>query len=296
MACGTCCQGVYVEVTEDEAQRVTRLGAELGVERPVQDGGLRFQGGRCVFLGEDMLCRLHGAYGMDSKPLTCRQFPYVSTGTESGVRTGVDPSCAHAWQSWKTGPELVPEPSVHTRKRHMHPSHLPLEDRLLAALSVPGLTVAGALNLLAGGAPGQVLPRGFAGRLVRRLAAADVAAWVSDDQTGNGVRRALAHLPAAIAGWSADQPPEWPVLTREQEDWALEAVRRMLHLRLAPTIPAVPAVALLSLCGAVATGWANPAPAVWGPAYAAWLRSVRVRAFWQALAPDPATMQWLGSG
>ena len=91
------------------------------VERPVEDGGLRFSDGRCVFLRDDMLCKLHAAFGMESKPLTCQQFPFVATGTESGTRAGIDPSCAHAWQTWQDGPEVTANEHLKVRDLERSP-------------------------------------------------------------------------------------------------------------------------------------------------------------------------------
>ena len=69
LTCGTCCQGVYVEVGPEEVPRIEEAARALGVEDPIDDGGLRFENGRCVFLGEDLLCDIHRRFGGEAKPV-----------------------------------------------------------------------------------------------------------------------------------------------------------------------------------------------------------------------------------
>jgi hypothetical protein len=70
----------------------------------------------------------------------------------------------------------------------------------------------------------------------------------------------------------------------------------MLFLRLAPLIPSVQGVTLLTLGGALACAWTNADPEHFGPALAGWARAIRFRALWQALTPDAITMRWLATG
>jgi hypothetical protein len=63
---------------------------------------LNFSSGACIFLGSDRLCRLHKAYGAESKPLPCRLFPYRAVRTETGTRLTVSPRCFEAHRSYQS--------------------------------------------------------------------------------------------------------------------------------------------------------------------------------------------------
>lgn len=297
LTCGNCCSGgLFIEVGDDERPRIERLAAGLGVEDPVVDGGLRMDAGVCVFLDDDRLCRLHKQAGPEAKPLTCQQFPFAAVRTEQGVRAGIDPACSTAWRTWRDGPERIPE-RIKPRERVLREDQREGERALIAALGRSETTVAGMLHLLTTGRPGgPALPGGFARRWILRLRELDLAQFLADDDTGPGLARPLAALPAAIAALDPDDPPDWPVLSSEQDAWAVEVTRRMLFLRLAPLIPAVQAVALFTLGGAVTCGWAHTEPERFGPALAGWSRAIRFRRLWRRLAPDAATLQWLATG
>ena len=61
----------------------------MGIDQPFVNGVLRqTEEGRCVFLDETHLCRIHAQYGADAKPLICRQYPIVGVRTETGERQG----------------------------------------------------------------------------------------------------------------------------------------------------------------------------------------------------------------
>lgn len=291
LSCGRCCHGVYIELDEDEQRRVTEYAAELGVSEPIREGGLRFEKGSCVFLGEDWLCNIHRKWGAEAKPHTCQQFPFTAIEDGDVHRAGIDPACQTAYKTWITGPEAVPA-QIHARHRALHPSQLAPERALIGALA-PGATVAGLLGLLCTGRPTDTLDPALAERILVRLKAADLAGFVARDDTGAGVRLGLQHLPAAIE--RLERAPEFS-LSAEQDAWAVEVARRMVFLRLAPLLPSVQAVALLTLIGAVACYWADPAEDRFGPAISAWSRGIRWRTLWQGIAPDPETLSWLATG
>ena len=294
--CGTCCQGVFVEVDGEEAERATRLGAELGIEEAVTDGGLRFENGACVFLGESMQCRLHATYGAEAKPLRCQQYPFVAIRTETGeLRAGIDPSCENSWRSWRDAPVVQPGEAV-VRHRPIRQEQAPLEGQLLKLSGHPGLTLTTWLRVLAAAGPGDGPPVGFAGRLIAQAQVMHLTDYLERSDTGAAIARALHHLPDHIAGWDMDTPPPWPELAPELDAFVVEATRRMIFLRLAGTHPSVLATALLTLSGAVICAWASPEPTRFGPAFSAWTRAIRVRRFWQPLAPDPMTLRWLATG
>jgi len=287
---------VWVEVDPEDVPRIEEAAAALGVERPVHDGGLRFEGGHCVFLAEDMRCEIHRRFGGTTKPARCQQFPFVAVRAEDSLRAGIDPACGTAWQTWRDGP-VVEVGEVVLRARPLHPDLRAAEKALVAATGAPDATVAGLLHLLCTGAPGGPrLPPGFAGRWIERLQAADLAGLLADPQNGRALRLALGAFPDAIAALDALALPSWPVLDAAQDAWAVEATRRMVFLRLASLIPTPLGVALQSLGGAVACAWVDPTPERFGPAFAGWLRLVRLRALWQKLTPDADSMRWLATG
>lgn len=83
-SCGRCCSTTWA-VTLDRA-KVKALRkhdwSHLGAGDPfmVNDGPggefrLRMVDGRCVFLGDDKLCRIHAEVGYDEKPESCKAFP-----------------------------------------------------------------------------------------------------------------------------------------------------------------------------------------------------------------------------
>jgi len=292
---GTCCQGLYVEVGDEARARIEDIAAQLGVDTPIVEGGVRFDNGQCVFLGDDLLCNIHREHGGEAKPLTCQQFPFVAIETETEHRAGIDPACSSAWRTWRNGPRLVPE-QLHTRLRTLNPPEQHAERAIISAASQPGMTVAGLLHLICAGRPGSDLPPGFASRWVRRLVAADLPAFLDRPDTGHALRAHLGGVARAVEGLDPNAPPEWPVLDPEWDAFAVEVTRRMLFLRLAPLIPSVMGVALLTLGGTLACAWANADPEHFGPALAGWARAIRFRAVWQAITPDAETMRWLATG
>ena len=85
--CGSCCRGNIVPLQNDDLQRlraqhweehpdfahqpfIIRRGLFSRQDRLAQRGD-----GRCVFLGEDSLCRIHKEFGFNEKPLVCRMYP-----------------------------------------------------------------------------------------------------------------------------------------------------------------------------------------------------------------------------
>lgn len=287
---------MFVEVDPGEVPRIEQAAAALGVEHPIEDGGLRFEDGRCVFLGDDLLCEIHRRFGGETKPIRCQQFPFVAVQAEDTLRAGIDPACGTAWKTWRDGPVLEVGDVV-LRTRPLHPSQRSTEKALIAATGAPDATVTRLLHLLCTGAPGgPALPPGFAGRWIERLQAVDLAGILADGKTGRALRLALRALPEAIAALDPRAPPRWPAIDDDQDAWVVEATRRMLFLRLAPLIPTPLGVALFALGGAVACGWVDAASERFGPAFSGWLRLMRLRALWRALTPDPDAMRWLATG
>lgn len=297
LGCGGSCRGVNVPlVGEDEIGRMVVLAYGLGIDNPIVDGALRLQDGACVFLDADARCRLHTRWGPEAKPRVCRQYPTVVVHTEAGARSGIDPGCYTAWKTWRTGPEVDVEAFVGAEAT-LDERQARYEAGLLGVTGQPGATIA---RLLEAMCPGKVddtgLPPGLAARMVERVQAADVPGLVARPEAGASFRAALAPLAASVGTWRADAPPVWRGLPAESEAWAVEVVRRTLHLRLSSRIPYVQGVALLVATGAVVCGWADARPEAFGPALAAWSRALRMPAFWRALTPDPAALLWLATG
>ena len=108
--------------------------------------------------------------------------------------------------------------------------------------------------------------------------------------------RPLAHAPAVLDSLDPTSVTP-PTLTAEQEAFTLDTVQRALFLRHAPKLqPAVLGHALILVIGALALGWADPTPAVYGRGLAAWTRVARQRALWLRLMPDPSVLRWLVTG
>lgn len=298
LGCGGSCRGVNVRlVGDDEPARIAKLADELGVERAIEGGALRQLDGSCVFLDEQLRCRIHARFGAEAKPRICRQYPTVVVHTESGLRAGIDPGCYTAWRTWRDGPEIDVEAFVGGRA-DLDAREAGIERGLLALIDRPGASIASTVGALCPGAPDSTgLPAGFASRLVERLHTADLAGLIARPEAGPSLRGSLRPLADAVRGWSPAKPPPWPTQAPEEvEAWGLEVLRRTLYLRTAAHIPFVQGVALLTVAGTVACSWTDPRIEAFGPAMAGWSRALRAPAFWRALVPDPGALLWLATG
>ncbi|MFT4622556.1 MAG: hypothetical protein ACI8PZ_001212 [Myxococcota bacterium] len=297
-ACGMCCHGHSVGLTGDEPARMREYAAALELPDPIDDEGfLRFDGGRCLFLDTDRLCRIHKRWGMAAKPRVCQVYPRRHISTAGGMRFAIDPTCGTGWQSWRTGPAELPLPIESPTRKPYPPQEVAAEGAVLQATGHPQASVAGLASLVCGGPPVAAdLPPGFADRALTRLRAARLAQLLAKPELGSAVGEALAHLPPALDAIT-DLPP-WPGrLTAEQEAFTLDVVRRAIWLRQAPSmLPAVLGHTLVLTVGAVGLAWADPRPEVYGPALAAWTRVSMQRALWLRLFPDPTVLRWLATG
>lgn len=59
----------------------------------------RVENNRCLFLAPDNLCDIHRELGIESKPLPCREFPFVYRDTPDGVLVGTTYFCTSAQQN-----------------------------------------------------------------------------------------------------------------------------------------------------------------------------------------------------
>ncbi len=86
-ACGDCCRGPIIRLSDDELRRIRQQGWHQhpeyrGVRIVERDGLLKRRyrlvhrsDGNCVFLAADGRCRIHSDHGEAAKPLPCRLFP-----------------------------------------------------------------------------------------------------------------------------------------------------------------------------------------------------------------------------
>lgn len=127
-ACGACCHGLVVELTEEEEARIDAslyrdiIGDEdyateafIDPEEPTKRV-LRQRSdddNACIFLSEDGLCQIHARQGMTHKPDACQIFPYMVIHVPGGrPRVGMRTNCQSMHETWKTGTtadEAVPE-------------------------------------------------------------------------------------------------------------------------------------------------------------------------------------------
>lgn len=85
--CATCCRGTIFALSEADLARLREQQWEKHPDfrgvKILQAHGLlkktyslaKRKDGTCVFLGRDGLCRIHGRFGFDAKPLVCRMAP-----------------------------------------------------------------------------------------------------------------------------------------------------------------------------------------------------------------------------
>lgn len=292
--CGGSCQGVFVSLLPDEEPKVRAQAEVLSVREPIVDGRLRREQGRCVFLDEGHLCRIHQAFGGDEKPAVCQQYPLVAVRTSSGLRVGIDPGCYTHIQTRGTG-EPVDVAGLVQNEVPMDKQDEAFEQALVHALSAGRLGPV--LDMLGGQRPrpDSVPSKAFQQRWAQRLREAKLHEFTQLDDFAPAMRQGLDPLIAAAAN-QADEPAAWS-LPEPLERHAADAVSRLLHLRVANSaIPVIPAVAILGIGGAVATAWSTSDPDEYGWRLAAWVRAIRIPAFWRRIIPDTQALMQLARG
>jgi Fe-S-cluster containining protein len=286
--CGGSCQGVNVSLSsQEELTQVLAQAEQLGISDAAPEGVLRRVHGRCVFLGDDELCRIHGAWGMSAKPKVCQQYPMIATRVGDETRVGLDPGCFHSVKSWTTGPE-VPGGSLMVSVSAQPDALLPHEERVMAVLEQAESIEQALANLVPGGL------EGFLGRWIQALQEVDLADLLADPDTPSSLEQSLGPLARALATWTTIPGP--PELSENARAFALDATKRMVWLRLCSKIPSPAVVALLSLGGAMACGWTNTDDAAFGQALAGWMRAIRAPAVLGRLLPSPQSLQTLVEG
>lgn len=98
-SCAGCCHDFTVQL---RAEDVARLKEQQWEQRLGQSPIVHFRGrdwlrqredGACIFLIDDGLCRIHGEFGLEHKPLACQMFPFVLTPTDKGIQVGLSYAC-----------------------------------------------------------------------------------------------------------------------------------------------------------------------------------------------------------
>ena len=103
--CGRGCKTAWqIKVASDEAERIQEH--PLGL-RVINQNGSAFdktddgyvihfpnlEEPRCGFLLDDNRCEIHAELGIDAKPVTCQQFPFMMTKTPEGIFVGASFFC-----------------------------------------------------------------------------------------------------------------------------------------------------------------------------------------------------------
>lgn len=291
LQCGGICHSA-VPLRTDEVKGIEKSARKLGISKPIDGDHLRRIGGKCVFLAKDRRCKLHSRFGAEAKPVICQQFPVVSIRTEDSVRVGVDPGCLMTSQSWRDGPELVPDQLLASKVSLPQSAHA-AEQEILDATSVNGQTLGGLLAILTGEPSMGGPPAGFAARLAQRVRGSNLSARIRHPDTVLPLRDVLSGVADRID--SLTGPPDW-ALGSDEDAFAIEAIRRMVFLRIVHFFPLPLGTSLVVASGAVLCAWAHPEPEQFGPAMSAWCRIVRTPEVVAELVPDPSALQWLAHG
>ncbi|MCC6619685.1 MAG: YkgJ family cysteine cluster protein [Deltaproteobacteria bacterium] len=307
--CGTCCQGWRVHlVSHEEEAKIAAQAAELGVTDPMMpdtprpDGKpnykmLRSHEGRCVFLSDEKRCRIHERWGIEEKPLVCRQYPRRVTLTEDGLRIGIDPTCSSVDRSWIDGPEI--QPLVGMRSDAMLDATLAAsENALLGLVLQPDMTVARFVNIITGSPTlDDELPVAFVARVIAALRVANLPPMLEDPELGPEMRWRLAPVAELLKTLDPTQPPTWAgALTPMRDAFALELLRRHLFLRLGDQMLPPIAQTLLVVMGIMLCAWSDPIGDYFGTTLSCWMRIIRFRNAWASIMPETETARWLLSG
>jgi len=272
-----------------EGTRITRHAEALGIEAPIEGRALRQVDGRCVFLGDDRLCRIHATFGEAEKPRVCQSYPRLTVSAEDALRVGADPSCSSTWRSYRDGPSLdFARPTVpHEDERP--PDYAAREEQLLALMRPAGTTLA---RVVAGliGDPRHLpdLPPDFASHALARMRAA--RSLLAHPAAGAVTRANLAATHAFLAALDPRHPPQL-TLSPEVSAFPLAVASRTLFLRLGEYDLLPADVLLIVLAGAIACAAADPTIERFGPALSGWSRVSRLPGAWRLVFPTPAALR-----
>ena len=284
--CGRSCHGVKVRLWSDaERQRIIDAAETMGVPDPIVDGRLRMVDAHCVFQNDEGLCGIHAKFGFEAKPVACQQYPLIVLDTELGRRAGIDPSCFTHFGSWRTAPELPLVTKV-TNKLEFDAAQIQMEGRVLHALARP---FDESLSMLVQD------PEHFGKRLVTVIQAADLEAPIHAPEAGQFLRQYMSALIAYID--TLDPETVTVTLSGERAAFTMDIAQRMVGLRLMPSYPLLPGVALLSLVGGIVSDWHHPDDDdAFSATLSTWTRAIRRPAFWGELTPSEEALRILVGG
>lgn len=98
-SCAGCCRDFTVQLRPEDVARLEeqeweqRLGRSPIVHFRGRDWLRQREDGGCIFLEEDGLCRIHGEFGLEHKPLACQMFPFVLAPNDRGIQVGLSYAC-----------------------------------------------------------------------------------------------------------------------------------------------------------------------------------------------------------
>lgn len=173
--CGNCCREYFVTVTAEEKDRIERQGWASRPEFIGQPIFVRVgrvwsnefrlahrADGACVFLDERGLCRIHGEFGEQAKPIVCQFYPYMLAPTDKDLRPSVRFSCPsvvrnlgrpvrdQAEEIRRYAKQLVPADARPPKPPPLRPGQSLEWDRLLEVVDALESIITGAASKLPG--------------------------------------------------------------------------------------------------------------------------------------------------
>lgn len=109
--CGNCCTDYVVPVSDEEKKRIEGQKWEEVAEfagKPLfvrhspwwkfwkKKYRLRTKDDHCIFLDDKGLCKIHGKFGLETKPFACRLYPFILVPTGDSWRVSMRYACPSA--------------------------------------------------------------------------------------------------------------------------------------------------------------------------------------------------------
>jgi Fe-S-cluster containining protein len=143
--CGFCCGFWDISIDTERKEHLLQLDWVQAIERDLKTRKneplfpivgqadrsiIQRQQGTCSFIDQEKLCSIHAREGMDAKPLSCQQYPYIYYRTPRGVEVVLDYSCPEVIKNLG---ELVTVEEVDRKLPHQHvlsvPESFPLSSK-----------------------------------------------------------------------------------------------------------------------------------------------------------------------
>ncbi len=215
-SCTRCCRELVGDLREEDRRRLdeqqweSRLGVAPYVQVRNKWALNKRPDGRCVFLQDDGLCRIHAELGFDAKPFPCRAYPFTLVEAQGKWLTAWRFDCPSMARS--QGADIASHrPLVRSLSEAMHPLGWTREDSILLRRARPAAprevhALVDALNawLLDGSRSLEESAAGAAS-LVDTLRSVDLDA-VRDDRFAELVSMLVPDLPRALEDISRDPP------------------------------------------------------------------------------------------